>query len=280
MTHTLNADLHCHSILSDGTLTPEALALRAFKQGVVLWSLTDHDELGGQERARVAAEGLGLRYCTGVEISVTWAHHTLHIVGLHFDPLAPALVNGLAAVRAGRIERAQRIARELEQVGIGDTYQGALRYADNPEMISRTHFARHLIERGVCTDISDVFARYLSEGNPGYVPHAWASLSDAVHWIIAAGGVAVIAHPGRYKLSALQAHVLYEEFKALGGIGIEVVTGSHSVDQYREYTHIALDYGFLASRGSDFHGPQESRIELGHLPPLSTLLMPIWHHWV
>lgn len=275
----INADLHCHSTVSDGTLDPDVLAQRAFLQGVTLWSLTDHDELSGQTQAQTAAQALGMDYCCGVEISVTWAGKTIHIVGLHFDPNTPVLVEGLASVRAGRVERAHKIAAELTKIGITDTYQGALQYAANPSLISRTHFARHLVSSGVCRDINDVFSRYLTPGYPGYIPHTWASLSQAVSWIRAAHGTAIIAHPGRYQLNEIEKHLLYEEFKALGGTGIEVITGSHRVDQYHEYTQVALRYGFLASRGADFHGPKESHVDLGCLPFLSEKLTPVWHAW-
>lgn len=276
---TINADLHCHSIFSDGTLTPEALAERAVERGVALWSLTDHDTLDGQKRAQQAAQQLRLNYCYGVEISVTWAEQTLHILGLNIDPECTLLINGLNAIRAERMERAKKIALALEKVGITNAYQKALSYASHPESISRTHFARYLVDIGICSNISEVFKRYLGQGCPAYIPLKWASLAQAIQWIKAAQGVAVIAHPGRYPLSLLQKQMLFDEFKNLGGLGIEVITGNHQPYQYHEYTQIALQYGFLASRGSDFHSPQESYADLGSLPALPTSLTPIWHHW-
>ena len=273
---SLNADLHCHSIVSDGTLTPEELAQRAYANGVRLWSLTDHDELGGQERARAAAKSLCMDYAAGVEISVTWAGQTIHIVGLGLDPAHVGLVEGLRQTREGRGNRAKLMAEQLLGVGIPGAYEGALHFAGNHQLISRTHFARFLVEQGVCRDTEQVFKNYLVEDKPGYVPHQWASLEDAVTWIRAAGGIAVIAHPGRYKLNAIQRDQLFLRFKELGGQGIEVITGSHSPDQYKTYGKIAEQYGFLASRGSDFHDPQESYIDLGMLPHLPDHLTPVW----
>ena len=272
----LNADLHCHSIVSDGTLTPEELALRAHKNGVQLWALTDHDVLGGQERARLAAENLGMSYLSGVEISISWMNQTVHIVGLGVDHTNATLEEGLRATRDGREERARQMAAQLDQIGIKNSYEGALHFAGNPELIARTHFARFLVEKKVCSNMDEVFRKYLVAGKPGYVSHRWASLDQAVAWIRGAGGEAVIAHPGRYKLNAMQMDELYARFKDLGGAGIEVVTGSHSPDQYQTYATVAQHYGFMASRGSDFHDPHESDIDLGNLPLLPEHLKPIW----
>jgi len=272
----INADLHCHSAVSDGTLEPEALAARAKANGVELWALTDHDEVGGQHRAMAAALDLQLPYLTGAEISVTFAGITVHIVGLGFDPDDPALVAGLAATRGGRRERAKAMSDALAQGGIAGAYEGAVKYAGNPELISRTHFARFLVESGVCADTHDVFRRYLVEGKPGYVPHRWASLRDAVTWIRRAGGIAVIAHPGRYKFTANEEYALFTEFKAHGGEAVEVVTGSHSAAEYVKYADTALEFDLFASRGADFHSPEESHTDLGTLPELPARLTPVW----
>ena len=272
----LNADLHCHSVVSDGTLTPEELALRAKTNGVELWALTDHDEIGGQARAAAAAAAQGMAYLTGTEISVTFANETVHIVGLGFDATNPIIVNGLAKTRGGRGERAMEMSDGLARVGIKGAYEGALKFVGNPELISRTHFARFLVESGVCKDTYEVFRKYLTEGKPGYVPHAWAKLGDAVGWITQSGGVAVIAHPGRYKFTANEEFALFSEFKTHGGQGVEVVTGSHTTAEYVEYAAVAKEFGMAASRGSDFHSPDESRIDLGTLPMLPGDLMPVW----
>jgi predicted metal-dependent phosphoesterase TrpH len=272
----LNADLHCHSVVSDGTLTPEELAARAAANGVELWALTDHDEIGGQHRAAAAARAQGMKYLTGTEISVTFADETVHIVGLGFDPDDAAMSEGLYDTRGGRGKRAMEMSEGLARVGIQGAYEGALRFVGNPELISRTHFARFLVEQGHCRDTSEVFRKFLTEGKPGYVPHRWAGLKDAVGWIKAAGGLAVIAHPGRYRFSANEEYALFLEFKEHGGSAIEVVTGSHSPAEYVEYADKALEFGFAASRGSDFHSPDESHCDLGKLPPLPGKLTPVW----
>jgi predicted metal-dependent phosphoesterase TrpH len=276
VTTLLNADLHCHSVVSDGTLTPEALAARAKANGVELWALTDHDEIGGQLRAAKAAHALGMHYLTGVEISVTFIGQTVHIVGLGFDPKNQNLVQGLAQTRGGRGQRAMDMAAGLAKVGIQGAYEGALKFAGNHDLISRTHFARFLVESKVCKDTNEVFRKYLVDGKPGYVEHRWATLKDAVTWITQAGGMAVIAHPARYKFSANQEFALFTEFKGHGGQGVEVVTGSHTPSEYLTYAATAQEFGLSASRGSDFHSPDESHTELGTLPFLPGSVTPIW----
>jgi predicted metal-dependent phosphoesterase TrpH len=272
----LNADLHCHSVVSDGTLPPETLAQRAQSNGVELWSLTDHDEVDGQQRAAKAAQALGLDYLSGCEISVSFAGVTVHIVGLGFDADDAALRAGLAATRGGRDQRAREMSDALAKVGIKNAFEGALRYVGNPALISRTHFARHLVDSGVCSDTNEVFRRFLTEGKPGYVPHRWAALGDAVRWITQAGGMAVIAHPGRYRFTPTEEYALFSEFIAHGGRGVEVVTGSHTTADYQKYADMALEFGLLASRGSDFHSPDESHTDLGALPDLPGQLTPVW----
>jgi predicted metal-dependent phosphoesterase TrpH len=274
--HLINADLHCHSSVSDGTLTPEAVAARAHHNGVELWALTDHDEIGGQARARESAHALGMSYLTGTEISVSFARQTVHIVGLGFDDQDPAMVQGLADTRGGRELRARDMAASLAKVGIEGAFEGALKYVGNPDLISRTHFARYLVEAGICGDTYEVFKRYLTEGKPGYVEHRWASLGDAVRWITQAGGVAVIAHPGRYDFTPNEEYALFTEFKTHGGRGVEVVTGSHSAAEYVKYADMAVEFDLLASRGSDFHDPAESHTDLGTLPDLPGRVTPVW----
>jgi 3',5'-nucleoside bisphosphate phosphatase len=274
--HLMNADLHCHSNVSDGTLSPEDVAARAHRNGVGLWALTDHDEVGGQHRARDAALALGMDYLSGVEVSVTFANKTVHIVGLGFDIDDPRMAQGLADTRGGRERRARDMADDLARVGIPGAFDGALKYVGNPDLISRTHFARYLVEIGVCADPHEVFRRYLTEGKPGYVDHRWARLSDAVHWIRDAGGVAVVAHPGRYDFTPNEEYALFTEFKGHGGQGVEVVTGSHTVPEYAKYADLAREFDLLASRGSDFHDPSESHTDLGTLPDLPGSVTPVW----
>jgi len=274
----MNVDLHCHSNVSDGALPPAEVARRAARAGVQVWALTDHDELGGLDEAREAAAAEGMQFVAGVEISVTWRGGTVHVVGLRIDASHPELLGGLEQVRGGRLARAHAIADELAKVGIEGALEGALAQTDNPSMVGRTHFARYLVERGHVRSTREVFRRYLVPGKPGYVPHRWAALADAVRWIRAAGGHAVLAHPGRYGYSAGALESLLNEFRDAGGEAIEVVTGSHSPEQTRQYAEIARQYDFAASRGSDFHGPDEGA-EFGTLPPLDPGLRPVWRHW-
>jgi predicted metal-dependent phosphoesterase TrpH len=244
---------------------------------VELLALTDHDEIGGLAEAAAAARELGLRFANGVEISVSWGDdQTVHIVGLGFDPANQPLLQGLATVRGGRDARAMRMAAELDKVGIHGAYEGALKHAGNPALISRSHFARYIVELGHAKDVASVFDWWLAKGKPGYISHPWATLEEALGWILGAGGIAVLAHPGRYRLSRAEQADMLSAFKALGGVGIEVLSGSHDPEQVREVAHLARHYGFLASRGSDFHGPGESWIDLGKLPDLPADLIPVW----
>lgn len=275
-----NADLHSHSSFSDGVLAPAAVVQRAHAQGVDLFALTDHDDVSGLDEAAREAAAVGMRFLAGVEISVSWAGRTVHVVGLGIDPANEALANGLAGVRAGRHERARLIGAALGAAGVPDAFEGAKRFATNPALISRTHFARHIVASGVCANVSAVFGRFLAEGLPGYVAHRWAALEQAVAWIRAAGGTAVLAHPGRYRVTELERDALIGQFTDAGGEAIEVVSGSHTPAQYLEFARVALRHGLAASRGSDFHGPGEGRVDLGGLPPLPRTLSPVWHRWV
>ncbi len=275
-----NPDLHCHSTVSDGLLDPAALIERALANGVDLLALTDHDEIGGLDAAIEAARAAGLRFVTGTEISVSWGDdQTVHIVGLNFDHHHPELAAGLARVRSGRDARAGRMAAELAKVGIEGAYEGALKYAGNPALLSRSHFARYIVECGLAPDVKSVFDHWLTKGKPGYVSHPWAKLAEALGWIRAAGGMAVIAHPCRYRLTAAERRALYAAFKDLGGAGIEVVSGAYDEEEIRELAAVAREFGFLASRASDFHGPGESWVDLGRMAPLPLDLQPVWANW-
>src|SRR5437016_10026544 len=250
----MNIDLHCHSTASDGLLKPGELVARAAANGVEVLALTDHDDLSGLAEARAEAESRGIRFVDGVEISVTWERTTVHIVGLQVDPEDPVLRSGLESVREGRARRAEKMGEALDAAGIPGSLAGARIYAENPTLISRSHFARHLVKTGRAPNVKSVFQRYLVKGKPGFVPHQWASLADAVSWIRASGGIAVVAHPGRYNFSKPELRAFLAEFRDCGGAGIEVVTGSHSPEQYFEFASIAREFGFAASRGSDYHG--------------------------
>ncbi len=272
----LNVDLHCHSSASDGLLPPAEIARRAVKNGVEILALTDHDDLGGLPAARAVADESGMRFINGVEISIEWGSLQVHILGYNFDADDPVLNAGLASIRSGRVDRAQRMAVELEKIGIHDCFDGAMRHAENPNLISRSHFARYLVEIGVCKDVRSVFESYIVPGRPGYVDHRWATLEESVRWITGAGGIVSVAHPGRYKLSRPEMRRFLDEFKNLGGQAIEIVSGSHSAENVTVFSRLAKEFGFMASCGSDFHGPGESYVDLGKLAPLPPGLTPVW----
>ena len=271
-----NFDFHSHSTVSDGLLPPEEVAKRAAANGVDLWALTDHDDLDGLAIAKAAAEEAGMNFVNGVEISIEWKGVPIHIVGLGFDPAHPTLVNGLNELRTGRLERAKRMGEALAAIGIPGVYEGAVCFATNPNLISRAHFARYMVSIGIARDVSSLFQSYLTPGKPGYVDHRWATLEEAIGWINAAGGVATVAHPGRYKMSGGDMRRFLDDFKDTGGQGIEVTCGSHSPDHVMHFARLARHYAFHASRGSDFHGPQESYVDLGKLPQLPEDLKPVW----
>lgn len=274
--HPRRPDLHCHSNISDGTHAPAWLAQRAHSRGVDLWALTDHDEVSGVAEAAATARTLGLPFLPGVEISVTWEEKTIHIVGLGIDENHAGLLQGLQQTRAGRVQRGQAMAAQLEARGIQGVWEGALKYVGNPELVARPHLARYLVETGVCRSVGEVFLHYLKEGKPGFVPHQWASLPDALQWIHAAGGMAVVAHPARYAFSPNQERAFFDEFAALGGQAVEVVTAAHTSAEAAHFGALALQRNLYASCGSDFHDPNENRIDLGALSPLPEGLTPVW----
>jgi 3',5'-nucleoside bisphosphate phosphatase len=274
-----NYDLHNHSTASDGLLSPTQLIELGASHGVQAMALTDHDTVDGLEEAAEAARKCGIRFVPGVEISVSWGETTVHVVGLGIDPGSRVLADGLLSVRGGRLGRAKGMAARLEALGISGTLESALALAGSEDQVSRTHFARHLAQVGAVRDAQHAFDKYLGKGKPAFVQHQWASLEDALRWILGAGGVAVLAHPGRYGLKPLGRATLLDEFKRLGGEAIEVVTGSHRPEEYATWRRVAEEYGFLASRGSDFHGPGESPVEPGQLPPLPASLDPVWTKW-
>jgi predicted metal-dependent phosphoesterase TrpH len=275
----LHYDLHCHSTRSDGLLTPTGVVRRAAARGVEVLALTDHDEVAGLAEAREAAREAGISFVDGSELSVTWNGETVHVVALGIDPDNVELNEGLAAVRSGRDSRARRIGDALGDAGIPHAFDGASTFVTSPRLISRTHFARYLIETGYVRDMKDAFKRYLTAGKPGYVPHAWATLPEVVAWIHGAGGQAVIAHPGRYKLTPSELRTLIAEFRDLGGDALEVVSPSHTSAQFAEFAALARSHGLKASCGTDFHGVGESRLDFGDLPPLPAGVEPVWSHW-
>ncbi|MBK6630802.1 MAG: PHP domain-containing protein [Betaproteobacteria bacterium] len=274
----MKVDLHCHSNVSDGLLPPAEVSRRAADNGVELLALTDHDDVAGLVEARAVAEARGLRFLDGSEISVSWRDDaSFHVVGLGIDPANGALLAGLKSIRDGRDGRAHRIAEELDKIGIHGAYEGAARYAEKASIISRAHFARFLVEGKMSPDVKSVFDHYLAKGKPGYVPHEWASLEEALRWIGNASGVAVLAHPLRYRVSRDELRAFLGEFKDRGGQGIEVACGAHSAEEVKECARLARHFGLKGSVASDFHGPGESYAELGKAPPLPDDLVPIWH---
>jgi predicted metal-dependent phosphoesterase TrpH len=271
-------DLHSHSTVSDGSLSPEHLVARAIDQGVDVLALTDHDGTEGITAAQAAAQGTKLSLVTGVEISVTWGSSTIHILGLKVDHKNAALQKGLEKIRDYRKERAVKIAERLEKSGISGAYEGASQYA-SPVMLGRVHFAKFLVDKGHAKNINDVFKRYLVRNKPGYVSGEWATLAQAVNWINGAGGQAVIAHPARYKMTATKLRRLITEFKELGGVGLEVVSGRQHPEEIKTLAKLANDFNLLASCGSDFHSPDNTWVELGRLPELPSSVNPIWKKW-
>jgi predicted metal-dependent phosphoesterase TrpH len=272
----LACDLHTHSNYSDGALRPADVVDRAAAAGVTCLALTDHDETRGLHEARARADELGIEFVNGVEISVTWRTQTLHVIGLQINPDHAALAAGLAGIRTGRDERAGRIAEKLARAGIEGSLDGARAYAANPELVSRTHFARFVVDQGHARDLDAAFRRFLGSGAIAFVPHQWAELRDAVGWIRASGGLAVLAHPARYKLDRMQCEDLLSSFRDLGGTGIEVVSGNHAPDQAALWGKHAVRFGLLASAGSDFHGPHAGRDAIGGLPELPGGCVPVW----
>lgn len=274
----IKVDLHSHSTVSDGTMTPRELVTHAAGQGVQVLALTDHDDVAGVREAQAVGAEVGVTVVAGTEISVTWHGRTLHIVGLRVDPQQAELVAGLARLRDSRRVRAELIAAELEKIGMKGALEGAYSYASE-HIISRTHFARFMIDQGYAKDMKAVFKHYLVKGKPGYVNHYWATLDEAVSWIRAAGGMPVIAHPGRYDLGRTLMDLLLTEFKTVGGMGVEVVSGSHTPEHYRQFAALAERFDLLASRGSDYHGPGHGYFDMGKLPDLPSNCRPVWEGW-
>ena len=275
----LRYDLHCHSTHSDGLLVPTEVVRRAASRGVDVLALTDHDEVAGLEEAREAARGTSLTLVNGAELSVSWNDVTIHVVALRIDPTNAKLLSGLAAIRTGRESRGQRIAQALHAAGIPGAWEGALRHVTNERLLSRTHFARFLVEAGHARDVKDVFSRYLTPGLPGHVRHDWATLPDAIDWIHSAGGDAVLAHPGRYKVTPSELTQLIGDFRDAGGDALEVLSPSHSAAQVTQFASLARVHGLRGSMGSDYHGPGESLLDLGDLPPLPAGVTPVWTTW-
>ncbi len=274
---TVNYDLHCHSTASDGTLAPAEVVRLAASAGVDVLALTDHDTLDGIAEAQQTALNESLQLVAGVEISVSWKKATIHLLGLGVATDSQSLVNGLQTQLAFRSWRGQEMARRLEKDGFLDALQGAQSHCKG-SILSRTHFAHYIVDSGRVNSIRDVFKKFLVPGKPGYVSGQWVSLEEAVSWILEAGGIPVIAHPARYKFTRTRLRTLLDEFKMHGGIGLEVVSGSHSLDETRHMAVVARDHNLLASRGSDYHGPEKPWVQMGRLRPLPVNCPAVWEH--
>jgi predicted metal-dependent phosphoesterase TrpH len=271
-------DLHCHSTYSDGALSIKEVLDLVHSNGGKYIALTDHDTITGVAEAREYATHLGLNFISGVEISVTWEKNTLiHIIGLNIDEKNPVLVENLAQLRANRFLRGQKIAEKLEKVGVHNALDGALQFCENKDNLSRTHFSRFLTQNGYAKP-GKAFDKFLAPGKPAYVPQTWATLKDAVTWIRESGGIAVIAHPSRYKLTRTKLVALITEFKSYGGEGIEVISSSHSIADSLNIATLARVHHLLCSIGSDFHNINESycKITVGLNYPLPVGCNPIY----
>lgn len=268
-------DLHTHTIYSDGMLAPVELVARARANGVSTLALTDHDVTDGLAEAQTAAANHGMRLVPGVEISVTWQRQTIHVVGLDINSRDASLQRGLKRLREFRWWRAQEIGRRLLKKNIGDAFIQARQYAGGA-VISRTHFARFLVARGHAKNMGQAFKHYLGRGRVAHVPGEWARLDEAVGWIRGAGGVAVLAHPLRYPLSARTLRALLHEFRDCGGTAIEVACGTLTASDMQRLSTLAVDFEFFGSSGSDFHGPEKPWADVGKLSSLAPEVTPVW----
>jgi len=268
-------DLHTHSTASDGRLAPAELVARAAQAGVEVLALTDHDGIDGLSEAHQSAQNAGISFINGIELSVTWNSRTIHIVGLNFSPDYAPLQSGIQYLRDFRQQRAQEIAKKLELAGISGAYAGAQAFSSG-NMLGRMHFANFLVSAGHAKNIRSVFKKFLVSNKPGHVSGAWASLDDAVAWITGAGGIAVIAHPARYKLTRTKLRRLIKDFVAAGGQAIEVLSGRHNINEIKTMACHANDFDLYASAGSDFHDPDFPWIKLGKLAELPASCKPVW----
>lgn len=271
-------DLHTHSTASDGKYTPAELVAEAVAAKIAMLAVTDHDSTAGLAEAQEAAQEHEIHLVAGVEISVTWCDKSLHLVGLNVDPNSAGLRQGLAGLQEIRMERAREMGRRLAKDGIPGAFEAAEALAGEG-MITRTHFARHLAHLALAANVRDVFNRYLTQGKPGYVPTRWAEMGDAISWIKEAGGVAVLAHPQRYKLTGSWLRRLLAEFRETGGEAIEVISGTAAPGDIQSSTEYARRFDLMASVGSDFHSPDYLWPKLGRLPPLPAGLVPVWEQW-
>lgn len=272
---TKNYDLHCHSNASDGALSPTEVVQRAHEHGVTSLALTDHDTVVGLSEAQTAATAAGIELIPGIELSTSWQNKCFHIVGLGIDPAYPPLAEATRNLQIMRSERAKKIAEKLEKKRIPGALAAVKKAAGNG-MITRTHFADFLLSQFHVSTQQEAFDRYLGAGKDAYVATIWAEMELAVNWITGSGGVAVLAHPLRYKLTASWMRRLLAAFKEAGGLGIEVVTGRYNSDEIKLVAGYAKRFELAGSVGSDFHSPANQWVELGRLAPLPENITPVW----
>jgi hypothetical protein len=271
-------DLHCHSTASDGALTPEDLVARASEQGVSHLALTDHDTIAGLAQARARGQELGLSLISGVELSCVWRSHTIHVVGLDFDEADPAFLKALARQNDNRWQRARLIADKLARLKVDGLLEKAIALAGG-DVPGRPHFAQVLVEAEVVPKTAHAFKRHLGSGKPGDVKACWPELSEVVQWITDAGGIAVLAHPRKYRLTATRLRELTADFRRAGGRAIEVSVSGQSSGDLGFVAELARREQLLASQGSDFHFPGAPWCELGRIMKMPEGLEPVWHHF-
>lgn len=271
----LKYDLHCHSSFSDGALTPSEVILRAKEQGVTTLALTDHDTVAGLAEAQQAAEQQALDFIPGIELSCLWSNKTFHVLGLNIDPSNAEILTGTQQLQEIRLERAKKIADKLAKNKIPGAF-AAVQVAAGVGMITRPHFANFLLENNHVSSIQNAFDRYLGQGKSAFVNTQWVEMENAIHWINSAGGVAVVAHPMRYKLTASWMRRFLSAFKEMGGQGIEVITARSNPDEIRRTIHFAQQFELYGSVGSDFHTPKNQWVELGRLASLPINIKPVW----
>ena len=271
-------DLHTHSTASDGSLSPEELVNQAYAAGINTLALTDHDTVDGLANALSASQTLDITFINGIELSTKWLSYTVHIVGLNINPDSEMLSQHIEHLKQLREQRAIRIGEHLNKINIPDAYQNAKKLAGDGT-VTRHHFAKYLVESGFAKDQKDVFKRYLVRSKPGYVSVDWPTLGETIDCIHQSGGVAVIAHPLRYKMTATKLRQLIADFKSLTGDGIEVVSGRQNQNELTRSISLCKQFELLASSGSDFHNQNTPWAQLGELHPLPETLAPIWQHW-
>jgi len=271
-------DLHCHSFCSDGILSPEQLVSRAKEKEVSVLAVTDHDTVTGIRRARAQAAIEEIELISGIEFSSVWQGRNIHILGLNVDTESAALQKSVGEQEQRRRDRGEVIAKKLEAIGIVGALDGAKAHAGS-DMVGRPHFARWLVEQGVTRTIDQAFKRYLGAGKPGDVKQMWPDIADVVDIINASGGVAVIAHPLKYKMTRTKLCSMAADFVDCGGQGIEVVSGRQNVHESADLAKIGVKYGLYGSMGSDFHAPSGPWAELGCCPPMPVSIEPVWSLW-